>query len=154
MPPYSVAGLATPPPRNGVVLLGGPGSGKGTQAVRLAFELGIPHISTGDLFRDHVERDTRLGQRARRFMDAGGLVPDRLRDPDTEAGFILDGYPRTQLQAGALDVMLVQLSRRLSHAIYLRVSDAELVARLGGRGRDDDNAKTIRNRLRTFHRYN
>src|SRR5689334_19015580 len=132
MPPYSVAGLATPPPRNGVVLLGGPGSGKGTQAVRLAFELGIPHISTGDLFRDHVERDTRLGQRARRFMDAGDLVPDditrgmvrdRLRDPDTEGGFILDGYPRTQLQAGALDVMLVQLSRRLSHAIYLRVSD-------------------------------
>jgi adenylate kinase len=115
------------------------------------------------LFRDHVDRGTRLGQRAKRFMDAGELVPDditrgmvrdRLREPDTEGGFILDGYPRTQLQAASLDAMLDQLQRRLAKAVYLRVSDGELVARMAGRAREDDNTRAIRNRLRVFHRYN
>ena len=145
------------------MLLGGPGSGKGTQALGLSHALGVPHISTGDLFRDHVDRDTRLGHRAARYIEAGDLVPDditrgmvrdRLSQPDTERGFILDGYPRTHHQAWALDLMLVQLDRQLSVAIYLRVADGELFSRLTSRGRDDDNMRTIRNRLRTFHRYN
>jgi adenylate kinase len=104
------------------VLLGGPGSGKGTQAVRWAEFLDVPHISTGDLFRDHVERGSRLGLRAQRFMEAGA--------------------------------MLDQLGRHMVAAANIRVSDAELVKRLAGRGRFDDNPRTIRNRLRTFHRYN
>jgi adenylate kinase len=144
------------------VLLGGPGSGKGTQAIRLAAHLDVPHISTGDLFRDHVERDTRLGQRAARYMNAGELVPDditramvrtRLADPDTERGFILDGYPRTRGQAVTLDALLVGLGRHLAAAIHVRVTDAELRARLASRGRDDDDAHTVATRLRTFHRY-
>ena len=131
--------------------------------MRWAEFLGVPHISTGDLFRDHVERGSRLGLRAQRYMDAGDLVPDditkamvreRMRAQDTERGFILDGYPRTRAQAIALDAMLDQLGRHMVAAAHIRVSDAELVARLAGRGRDDDNARTIRNRLRTFHRYN
>ncbi len=131
--------------------------------MRWAEFLGVPHISTGDLFRDHVERGTRLGVRAQRYMEAGELVPDditkamvreRLRAVDTEGGFILDGYPRTRAQAEALDVMLEQLGREMIGAAHIRVSDTELVARLSSRGRDDDNARTVRNRLRTFHRYN
>jgi adenylate kinase len=146
----------------GVVLLGGPGSGKGTQAVRWAEFLGVPHISTGDLFRDHVERGTRLGVRAQRYMDAGELVPDditkamvrdRMHSEDTERGFILDGYPRTRAQAIALDAMLAQLGRRMVAAAHIRVSDAEIVNRLALRGRDDDTPRTVRARLRTFHRY-
>jgi adenylate kinase len=122
----------------------------------------VPHISTGDLFRDNVERGTRLGQRARRYIDAGDLVPDditramvreRLDAPDTRWGFILDGYPRTRHQAEVLDSLLAHLRRSLVAAVYLQVPDSELVARLSGRGRDDDNVRTIRNRLRTFHRY-
>jgi adenylate kinase len=144
------------------VLLGGPGSGKGTQAVRWAEFLGVPHISTGDLFREHVENGSRLGLRAQRFMEAGELVPDditkamvreRMRSPDTARGFILDGYPRTRAQAIALDAMLEQLGRHMVAAAHIRVSDAELVNRLATRGRDDDNARTVRARLRTFHRY-
>jgi adenylate kinase len=130
--------------------------------VRWAEFLGVPHISTGDLFRDHVERGTRLGLRAQRYMDAGELVPDditramvreRMRAEDTAGGFILDGYPRTRAQAEALDHMLEQLGRHMVGAAHIRVSDAELLNRLGGRGRDDDNERTIRTRLRTFHRY-
>ena len=122
----------------------------------------MPHISTGDLFRDHADRGTRLGVRAARYMNAGELVPDditramvrdRLASPDTERGFILDGYPRTQRQALSLDVMLVLLGRRLAAAIHVHVSDAELRARLASRGRDDDDAHTVATRLRTFHRY-
>ena len=125
--------------------------------------LGVPHISTGDLFREHVETGSRLGLRADRYMQAGELVPDhitkamvrdRMRSPDTERGFILDGYPRTRTQAVVLDAMLDQLGRQMVAAAYIRVSDATLMARLAVRGRDDDNARTIRNRLRTFHRYN
>jgi adenylate kinase len=131
--------------------------------VRWAEFLGVPHISTGDLFRDHVERGTRLGLRAQRYMAAGELVPDditkamvreRMRAVDTEGGFILDGYPRTRAQAVALDTMLDQINRHMVAAAHIRVSDAELVSRLSSRGRDDDNARTVRNRLRTFHRYN
>ncbi|MEY2418277.1 MAG: adenylate kinase [Actinomycetota bacterium] len=144
------------------MLLGGPGSGKGTQAVRLAEHLGVPHISTGDLFRDNVERGTRLGVRAKRYIDAGELVPDditrgmvrdRLAQPDTERGFILDGYPRTRQQAATLNGILASLGRRLGAAIHVRVSDGELRARLAARGRDDDDAHTVATRLRTFHRY-
>jgi adenylate kinase len=142
--------------------LGGPGSGKGTQALGLAAHLGVPHISTGDLFRDHVERGTRLGMRAARYMDAGELVPDditramvrdRLAEPDTARGFILDGYPRTRAQAAALERILESTGRRLAAAIHVHVSDGELRARLASRGRDDDDAKTVATRLRTFHRY-
>jgi adenylate kinase len=130
--------------------------------VGLAAHLGVPHISTGDLFRDHVERGTRLGLRAARYMNAGELVPDditramvrdRLREPDTEPGFILDGYPRTRAQAIALNGLLEALGRRLAAAIHVHVSDGELRARLSSRGRDDDDAHTVATRLRTFHRY-
>jgi adenylate kinase len=122
----------------------------------------VPHISTGDLFRDHVERGTRLGVRAARYMNAGELVPDdvtramvrdRLGEADTERGFILDGYPRTRRQAVTLDAMLVLRGRWLAAAIHVHVSDAELRARLSSRGRDDDDAHTVSTRLRTFHRY-
>lgn len=166
MPRSSGAGRVTPPPPDatcaGIVLLGGPGSGKGTQAVRLAAHLGVPHISTGDLFRDNVERGTRLGERARRYIDAGALVPDdvtramvreRLALPDTEGGFILDGYPRTRNQAIALDGILASLRRRLAAAIHVHVSDRELRSRLALRGREDDDAHTVATRLGTFHRY-
>ncbi len=131
--------------------------------MQAAERLGVPHISTGELFRDHVERATSLGARAANYMDAGELVPDhltramvqeRLRADDTRRGFILDGYPRTRIQAVALDALLEQLDRTLTAAVYLRVSDAELVNRLSSRGRDDDTPQTVRNRLRTFHRYN
>ena len=145
------------------MLLGGPGSGKGTQATRLAAVLRVPHISTGDLFRDHMDEATPLGLRAARYVAAGDLVPDditrsmvrdRLRSVDAERGFILDGYPRTRLQANFLDALLRQLHRQLSAAVHIRVSDGELFSRLTLRRREDDQLRTIRNRLRTFHRYN
>ena len=101
-----------------IVLLGAPGAGKGTQAAKLVEEFGTPHISTGDMLRAAVKAGTPLGQKAKSFMDAGDLVPDdviiglvteRLQDPDTEKGFILDGFPRTSAQAVALDAELSKL---------------------------------------------
>jgi adenylate kinase len=125
-----------------VVLLGGPGAGKGTQAERLAVALEIPHVSTGDLFRENLKNETELGQLARQYMESGGLVPDevtvgmvreRLSRPDCAQGAILDGFPRTIPQAEALDQLLADLGRELSVVPYIKVDPALLLARLAGR---------------------
>jgi adenylate kinase len=157
--------IAPPPTRPSVdlVLLGAPGSGKGTQAARFAELLGVPHISTGELFRENLAEQTELGRLAKSYMDHGELVPDditeamvreRLSRPDTDRGFILDGYPRTRAQAESLDAMLAELGRRLSAALHIRVSDDEIFRRLAGRGREDDDPQTVRTRLKTFHSHN
>jgi adenylate kinase len=125
-----------------LVLLGGPGAGKGTQADRLSERLGIPHVSTGDLFRDNLKRQTELGLLAKGYMDRGELVPDavtvrmlrqRLLQPDCAGGAILDGFPRTEAQADALEHLLVDLGSRLAKVLYIKVPDETLLARLSGR---------------------
>ena len=125
-----------------LVLLGAPGAGKGTQAKMLAGKYGILHISTGDILRENVSNNTELGQKAKEYMDKGELVPDtvlidiikdRLSKPDTDNGFLLDGYPRTIPQAVALDYIFGQLGKRLDVVIDIKVQDEELVARLAGR---------------------
>jgi adenylate kinase len=123
-----------------VILLGPPGAGKGTQAARLGLDLGLPHISTGDLFRDNLSRSTELGAKAKGFMDSGKLVPDalvldmlfdRVAKPDCARGYLLDGFPRTLPQAEAFEQAL-PAGTKLT-ALNLRVSDAALVERLSGR---------------------
>jgi adenylate kinase len=125
-----------------IVLLGPPGSGKGTQASALQERRGIPHIASGDLLRAHVADHTELGRRAKPFMDRGDLVPDdlildmmaaRLAQPDAQNGYALDGFPRTVAQAHALDQRLQQLGQRLDAVIYLQVPEPELLRRLSGR---------------------
>lgn len=125
-----------------VVLLGGPGAGKGTQAERLAHGLGLPHVSTGDLFRENLKNETELGKLARRYMESGGLVPDevtvgmvreRLSRPDCADGAILDGFPRTIPQAEALDRLLADLGASVSIVPYIKVDPDVLLARLAGR---------------------
>ncbi len=124
-----------------IILLGPPGAGKGTQARRLAQALGLPHVSSGDLFRDHLKRQTPLGRLAQEYMRKGELVPDevtigmvqeRLAQPDAARGAILDGFPRTPAQAQALDRLLAERNARLV-VPYIRVPEEELVARLSGR---------------------
>jgi adenylate kinase len=124
-----------------IILLGPPGGGKGTQAVRLSAELKIPHVSTGDLFRENRAQGTELGKRAQSFMDSGKLVPDdlvldmlfdRVARPDCKAGFLLDGFPRTIPQANALDARLSD-ARSSVIAVHLKVPDAVLVERVVGR---------------------
>lgn len=176
-----------------IVLLGGPGSGKGTQAKKLTEKLGVPQISTGDIFRAALKEGTPMGLKAKTFMDKGELVPDdvvigvveeRLAKPDLDKGFMLDGFPRTLGQAQALDKIIVSLNKGIDHAILVDVPDEELVARLSGRRtckdsacgkmyhvmfnrpkvegkcdacgselyqRDDDNEKTIRERLAVYN---
>jgi len=123
-------------------MLGPPGSGKGTQAKVLVDKYGIPQISTGDLLRAAVTAGTELGKEAKKFMDAGSLVPDevvigmvkeRLREPDGQKGFILDGFPRTVPQAEALDKVLAGIGKKIEKVINIEVPDDEVVARLGGR---------------------
>ena len=142
-----------------IVLLGAPGSGKGTQSEKLALEYGAPAISTGDLLRTAVAEQTPLGRKAKQAMDAGELVSDdiviamiheRLDQPDTHNGFILDGFPRSLAQAEALDTLLAQLARPLQRVVHLKVDHEEIVARLTSRGRADDSEQTIRNRLKVF----
>jgi len=127
---------------NVVVLLGAPGAGKGTQAPLLAERLGIPVVATGDLFRAAVRDGTTLGMEARRYMDAGQLVPDeitvrllldRLGRPDAAAGVILDGFPRTAVQASALDEALAGRGARVSAAVLVDVAAEELIRRMSGR---------------------
>ncbi|GJF08236.1 adenylate kinase [Mycolicibacterium cyprinidarum] len=142
-----------------IVLLGPPGAGKGTQAQKLADELGVPQVSTGDLFRDNISNGTDLGLEAKKYLDAGDLVPaaltnalvdDRLGDADVAAGFILDGYPRSVEQAEALDEMLARRELSLDAVLEFRVPEDELVSRLKGRGRADDTEEIIRNRFRVY----
>jgi adenylate kinase len=125
-----------------IVILGPPGAGKGTQAKRLSERLGLTHVSSGDLFREHLKNETALGKLARGYIDRGGLVPDdvtiamirdRLSRQDASAGAILDGFPRTQAQAEALDAMLVEMGARVDAVIYVRVETPVLVRRLTGR---------------------
>ena len=140
-----------------LVLLGPPGSGKGTQAAMLSQKYGIPAISTGDLLRAQVEAG--LGQRVKAYLDRGELVPDslvvdliqhRLSDPDTQQGFILDGFPRTVPQAQALDSMLAALDRPLDAVLYLQVDPQAVRERLGQRHRGDDLQGVIDHRLDVF----
>jgi adenylate kinase len=142
-----------------LVLLGPPGSGKGTQAARLAEKYGIPTIATGDILRAQVEAGMPLGNRVKAYLDRGELVPDslvvdiiqhRLSDPDTQHGFILDGFPRTVPQAKALDAMLAALQRPLDAVLYLQVDRQALRDRLGLRHRSDDRQDIVDHRLDVF----
>lgn len=167
-----------------IVLLGAPGAGKGTQAAKLVEKYGYAHISTGDMLRAAVKNQTPLGLEAKKYMDAGDLVPDevviglvkeRLQDPDTEQGFILDGFPRTSTQAVALDSELASLDRALDAALLVDVDKEVIIKRLTSRRmcrdcghigseadatcpkcngemyqRDDDNEATVRNRLDVY----
>lgn len=167
-----------------IVLLGAPGAGKGTQAAKLVEKYGFAHISTGDILRAAVKNQTELGLQAKKFMDAGDLVPDelviglvkeRLQDADTQKGFILDGFPRTSVQAVALDSELSKLERPLDAALLVDVDKEVIIGRLTSRRtcracgyigtdadafcpkcngemyqRDDDNEATVRNRLDVY----
>ena len=142
-----------------LVLVGPPGAGKGTQAEQMAKRLDVPHISTGDLFRANLRDETELGREAKRYMDAGDLVPDevtvgmvrdRLGDADTGGGFILDGFPRNVAQAGSLSEILSDKGLELDAVVQFDVDDEVVVQRLLGRGRSDDNEDTIRNRQRVY----
>ncbi len=151
-----------------IVLLGPPGAGKGTQAQIIAGTLGVPAISTGDIFRANVSGQTELGLEAKVYMDAGDLVPDeitvamvrdRLAEPDAKAGFLLDGFPRTISQAEQLRGSLDQLGQHLDRVLELVVEEDELVRRLSGRRmlvngewvqRDDDKPETVRHRLEVY----
>jgi adenylate kinase len=143
----------------GLIFLGPPGSGKGTQSVHLADTLNIPHISTGDILRAAIANATPLGQKAKAYMEQGELVPDelildlireRLQQGDAAAGWILDGFPRNVSQAVFLDGLLEQMDRADSQVVNLEVPDQVLIARLLNRGRQDDNEQTIRRRLEVY----
>ncbi|GIM46139.1 adenylate kinase [Collibacillus ludicampi] len=125
-----------------IIFMGPPGAGKGTQAERIVSEFGIPHISTGDMFRAAIKEGTPLGLQAKSYMDQGKLVPDevtigivreRLSKPDTKHGALMDGFPRTVAQAEALDRMVEELGMKIDHAINLEVDRDLLLARLTGR---------------------
>jgi adenylate kinase len=142
-----------------MVLLGPPGAGKGTQAEKLAEKLGIPQISTGELFRQNIGDGTKLGLEAKRYLDAGDLVPaeltnqlvdDRLDHDDAADGFILDGYPRSVAQAQALHEMLERRGTDIDAVLEFRVSEDELFQRLSARGRADDTEDVIRNRMKVY----
>lgn len=146
-----------------IVLLGAPGAGKGTQAALLVDKYQMCHISTGDILRAAVKNGTGLGKKAKGFMDAGELVPDdliidlmkeRMQQPDTENGVLLDGFPRTTGQADALEELLGEYGAQVDQAIELVVDEDELVRRLVSRaaqeGRSDDNEETIRTRMKVY----
>jgi len=125
-----------------IVLLGAPGSGKGTQAEKLCRAFDVPHVATGDLFRENLRNETDLGKLARSYMERGDLVPDdvtvamvkeRLSRPDTANGFVTDGFPRNRFQAEAFTEMLQIMGRLLRGVIYFKVSDQEIITRLSGR---------------------
>jgi len=148
-----------------LLLLGVQGSGKGTQAKRLAAEYGLEHLSTGDMLRQAIAEGTELGRRVKPILEAGDLVPDdlmielirkRLEAPEAAVGFILDGFPRTMAQADALDSMLAEIERPLSVVLELQVPDDVAIQRLRKRaveeGRSDDTPEAIANRIDLYHR--
>jgi adenylate kinase len=148
-----------------ILLLGPQGSGKGTQAKRIAAEYAIPHIATGDMLRAAITAGTPLGRRVKPILEAGELVPDdimidlireRLGDDDAQDGFVLDGFPRTTAQADALDAMLREIARELTIVFELQVSDeicaARLLKRAREEGRPDDTPEAIATRLELYHR--
>jgi adenylate kinase len=125
-----------------VILLGGPGAGKGTQAARIVADYQLPHVSTGEMLREAVARGTEMGREAQKFMESGHLVPDevvigvvrdRLAEPDAAEGFLLDGFPRTVPQAEELDAMLADSGRAITHVVLIDVPAEELVQRIAGR---------------------
>ena len=147
-----------------LLLLGPQGSGKGTQATRIAADYGIPHISTGDMFRAAITAGGELGRRVEPILAVGELVPDeltvelireRLGRPDARRGFVLDGFPRNLAQAQALDRMLGEIGRDLDAVLYFDLPDAVAIERLLGRaraeGRTDDTPEVIRRRLAIYH---
>ena len=142
-----------------IVLLGAPGSGKGTQAEKIVDKYGVAHISTGEVLRAEVAAGTALGLQAKQIMDAGNLVSDdviiniareHIGKLDSRQGFLLDGFPRTLAQAEGLDKMLAELSAPLDAALLVEVDDAEVMQRLLARKRADDTEETIRNRLGVY----
>ncbi|AVZ40046.1 MULTISPECIES: adenylate kinase [unclassified Dietzia] len=142
-----------------LVLLGPPGAGKGTQAALLSEKLGVPHISTGDLFRANISQGTDLGMEAKSYIDAGNLVPAdvtnrmveaRIAEPDATEGFLLDGYPRSVEQADALKEMLAAAGQELDAVIEFKVDEDTVVARMLARGREDDTEDVIRNRMAVY----
>jgi len=146
-----------------IVILGAPGSGKGTQATMLVERLGIPHISTGALLRNAAKRGTELGLQAKSLIDRGELVPDsimlemieeRLGREDVADGFILDGYPRNVGQAKSLDIVLERLNKPANEAILIDVDTEQVIRRIAKRateeGRSDDTEETVRNRMRIY----
>lgn len=148
-----------------LLIMGPPGSGKGTQAVRIADKMAIPAISTGDIFRYNVKELTELGKEAKSYIDAGDFVPDevtnrmvadRLSHGDTVSGFLLDGYPRTSGQVEALNEILTEKDDQLTAVLVLEVPDEEIVERLLARaeteGRSDDTEELIKHRLELYHK--
>ena len=148
-----------------LVVFGAPGSGKGTQSARLIDEYGLYHISTGELLRDHIARDTALGKVANEYISKGHLIPDKLMvdilehtldsNPETAGGVIVDGFPRTIEQADALNEMLERRGAAVDAVVGLEVEDKELIERLLKRGqesgRSDDNIDTINERLKVYN---
>jgi adenylate kinase len=148
-----------------LIMLGAPGAGKGTQAVRVAEMHGIPHISTGEMLRGAIAAGSDLGQKVKSIVESGALVPDelvidvirdRLAESDTRKGFVLDGFPRTLGQAEALDVLLAELGRPLEVVLELELAEDTAVKRMLGRaaeqGRADDTPDVIRNRFEVYRR--
>ncbi|HEU5372711.1 MAG TPA: adenylate kinase [Gaiellaceae bacterium] len=146
------------------MVLGPQGAGKGTQAKRISAEFGVPHVSTGDMFRAAIAAGTELGKQVRPLLDTGTLVPDeitialireRLAEPDAEAGFVLDGFPRNLAQAEALDSMLGGIGRGLDAILFFDVPDSvgmeRALARARTEGRADDTRDVIAKRLATYH---
>jgi adenylate kinase len=146
-----------------IILLGPPGSGKGTQGALLSKHTGLPRVSTGDLLRDGVERDTTLGREAKQYMDQGLLVPDTvilgliaevLASPEAKGGIIMDGFPRTVAQAEAVERLLAGRQAAVDHVLCIDLPEDELVRRMMGRakreGRDDDTPETIRQRFAVY----